>query len=108
MMLRVPGCFFTVSSIFNSILSIKSLLMSNSFALSKVLLAFSLLVTVMVSCKNYEKVYLKNFDFPPPDSTKFATLDGNSGKLFDMLTVKSTGIDFQNSMEFRFLEDNNL
>src|SRR6188768_3339688 len=82
--------------------------MSNFSAWLKIVAFFAITVSLLSSCKNYEKVYSRNFDFPPADSTKFSPLDGNSGKLFDLLTYKTTGIDFHNTMEFKFLEDNNL
>ncbi|MBA3647345.1 MAG: VCBS repeat-containing protein [Chitinophagales bacterium] len=70
-----------------------------------------LLVSVLLfvaSCTNFEKVYQKNFDFPAADSSKFDKTDGNSGKMFDILTGTSTGINFINQLKFGFLQDNNL
>jgi hypothetical protein len=71
-------------------------------------LAVAAIALLLASCKNFDQVYSRNFDFPPADSTKFAKLDEPSGKLFDLLTDKSTGIDFSNRMDFKFLDDNNL
>jgi hypothetical protein len=68
---------------------------------------FFLLLT-LAACSNYEQAYKKNFDFPPPDSTKFNLPDMPSGKLFDLLSEKSTGIDFLNAVQFGFMQDNNL
>src|SRR5215467_12283479 len=67
-----------------------------------------ILALTMASCRNYEHAYSKNFDFPPPDSTKFNLPDVPSGKMFDLLSGKSTGIDFVNRVQFGFMEDNNL
>ena len=68
-----------------------------------------ILLTLAVSaCTNYESAYKKNFDFPPPDSTKFNLPDVPSGKMFDLLSAKSTGIDFLNAVQFGFMQDNNL
>ncbi|MCS6917629.1 MAG: FG-GAP-like repeat-containing protein [Chitinophagales bacterium] len=74
------------------------------------LAAFALLVLVtpMMHCTNYESALKKNFDFPPPDSTKFNYPDVPSGKMFDLLGSKSTGIDFINKVQFGFMADNNL
>lgn len=65
-------------------------------------------IAMLASCTNYEKAYKKNFDFPPPDSSKFNLPDVASGKLFDLLSTKSTGIDFVNKVQFGFMQDNNL
>jgi hypothetical protein len=65
-------------------------------------------VLFCASCTNFDKVYERNFDFPPADSTKYTHLDESTGKQFDILTGKSTGIDFINAMDFKFLDDNNL
>lgn len=59
-------------------------------------------------CTNYESALKKSFDFPPPDSTKFNYPDVPSGKMFDLLGSKSTGIDFLNAVQFGFMQDNNL
>lgn len=82
--------------------------MSNFSPRLKSLLAIAAVAVSLSSCKNFDQVYSRNFDFPPPDSTKFAKLDEPSGKLFDLLTDKTTGIDFTNRMDFKFLDDNNL
>src|SRR4030095_4706773 len=71
-------------------------------------LAFTASVLFLGSCTNYDKIVERNFDFPPPDSSKYAHLDENSGKQFDLLSSTSTGIDFINAMDFKFLDDNNL
>ncbi len=73
------------------------------------LLSATLLIMITVSaCRNYERAYQRNFDFPPPDSTKFNLPDVASGKMFDLLSGKSTGIDYVNNVQFGFMEDNNL
>jgi hypothetical protein len=82
--------------------------MSDLYTRFKAGLTITGVVLFFASCTNFEKVYQRNFDFPPPDSTKFSHLDENSGKQFDLLTGKSTGIDFTNAMDFKFLDDNNL
>ncbi len=66
------------------------------------------LCALYVSCTNYEQALKKDFDFPPPDSTKFNYPDVPSGKLFDLLGSQSTGIDFLNEVKFGFMQDNNL
>ncbi|MGB3075734.1 MAG: VCBS repeat-containing protein, partial [Chitinophagales bacterium] len=82
--------------------------MSNFSPRLRAYVAVTAVALLMASCKNFDHVYSRNFDFPPADSTKFAKLDEPSGKLFDLLTDKSTGIDFSNRMDFKFLDDNNL
>jgi hypothetical protein len=71
--------------------------MSNFSARFKAGLAIAAVAVLLASCTNFEKVYQRNFDFPPPDSTKFSKLDESSGKQFDLLTGKSTGINFSNA-----------
>ncbi|MCS6991744.1 MAG: VCBS repeat-containing protein [Chitinophagales bacterium] len=66
------------------------------------------LILLFVQCTNYESALKKSFDFPPPDSTKFNYPDVPSGKMFDLLGSKSTGIDFLNAVKFGFMQDNNL
>src|SRR5437868_15447362 len=68
----------------------------------------TVLTALIASCTNYEKVYQRNFDFPPPDSSKYNVPDVASGKMFDLLSTKSTGIDFVNKVQFGFMADNNL
>jgi len=70
--------------------------------------AIIVVVIMQAACTNYESAYKKNFDFPPPDSSKWNYPDVPSGKLFDLLSGKSTGIDFVNKVQFGFMEDNNL
>ncbi|MEP7127228.1 MAG: VCBS repeat-containing protein [Chitinophagales bacterium] len=82
--------------------------MSNFSPRLRAYVAVTAVALLLASCKNFDHVYSRNFDFPPADSTKFAKLDEPSGKLFDLLTDKSTGIDFSNRMDFKFLDDNNL
>src|ERR1700712_163559 len=71
--------------------------------------AIIVVITVALSsCHNYETALKKNFDFPAPDSSKFDVLDKPSGKMFDLLSTVSTGIDFVNKVQFGFMADNNL
>src|SRR5258706_10728271 len=66
-------------------------------------------LSVMISsCTNtYQKADLTVVDFPAYDSTKFTPLDKPSGKLFDILTDKTTGLVFSNDVGFRMRNDNN-
>ncbi|MCY7409668.1 MAG: VCBS repeat-containing protein, partial [Chitinophagales bacterium] len=80
--------------------------MENS--IKSIIALFFFATTALISCKNYENAYKKNFDFPAPDSAKFAKLDVPSGKMFDLLSSKTTGIDFKNDVNFGFMADNNL
>jgi len=56
-----------------------------------------LLMAILSSCNSgYKKADLTVIDFPGFDSTKFDPLDKPSGKLFDILTNNTTGLDFSN------------
>lgn len=70
---------------------------------------FSLLFLLAIaSCKSgYQKAGLTVVDFPAYDSLQFDPLDQPSGKLFDILTDKSTGLTFSNDVGFRMRNDNN-
>lgn len=60
------------------------------------------------SCSgNYKNAALTVVDFPTYDSTKFDPLDKPSGKMFDILSDKSTGLRFSNDVGFRMRNDNN-
>ena len=66
------------------------------------------LLGAMGACNNtYKKSELTVVDFPTYDSSKFTPLDKPSGKLFDILTDKSTGLVFSNNVGFRMKNDNN-
>src|SRR6185295_7400544 len=65
-------------------------------------------LALLSACNNtYTKSDLTVVDFPTYDSTKFTPLDKPSGKMFDILTNKSTGLDFSNDVGFRMRNDNN-
>src|SRR4026207_118524 len=65
-------------------------------------------IALLAACNNeYKKSDLGVVDFPTYDSTKFTPLDQSSGKLFDILTDKSTGLKFSNDVGFRMRNDNN-
>jgi hypothetical protein len=68
-----------------------------------------LLLAILSSCNSgYKKADLTVIDFPTYDSTKFDPLDKASGKLFDILTKATTGLDFSNDVGFRMRSDNNI
>src|SRR4030095_8531868 len=68
-----------------------------------------LIVGLLSSCNSgYKKADLTVIDFPTYDSTKFDPLDKPSGKLFDILTNKTTGLNFSNDVGFRMRSDNNI
>jgi len=70
--------------------------------------AGGILSLLLSSCSGtYKKSDLTVVDFPTYDSTKFDPLDKPSGKLFDILTDKSTGLHFSNDVGFRMRNDNN-
>src|SRR4029078_12061685 len=75
---------------------------------STVILVATFLSVFVWSCSNtYQKSDLTVVDFPAYDSTQFTPLDKPSGKLFDILTGKSTGLAFSNDVGFRMRNDNN-
>lgn len=79
----------------------------------KNILPFSALLALaaglLASCNSgYKKADLTVVDFPTYDSTKFDPIDKPSGKLFDILSNKSTGLDFSNDVGFRMRNDNNI
>ncbi len=71
--------------------------------------AFVLLTALLASCNSgYKKADLTVVDFPSYDSTKFDPIDKPSGKLFDMLSDASTGLNYSNNVGFRMRNDNNI
>jgi hypothetical protein len=65
-------------------------------------------MVVLGSCnEGYKKAALTVVDFPAYDSTRFDPLDEPTGKMFDILTDKSTGLRFSNDVGFRMRNDNN-
>ncbi|MCY7409512.1 MAG: VCBS repeat-containing protein, partial [Chitinophagales bacterium] len=67
------------------------------------------LLSGYTSCNNsYKNSNLSVVDFPTYDSTKFDHTDIESGKLFDILTDKTTGLAFSNTVGFRMRNDNNI
>lgn len=66
-------------------------------------------IALLSACNSgYKKADLTVVDFPTYDSTKFDPLDKPSGKLFDILTSATTGLDFSNNVGFRMRNDNNI
>ncbi|MBA2422028.1 MAG: VCBS repeat-containing protein [Chitinophagales bacterium] len=71
--------------------------------------ALMLIAAMVTSCNSgYKKADLTVVDFPSYDSTKFDVIDQPSGKLFDMLSNASTGLNFSNNVGFRMRNDNNI
>ncbi len=63
---------------------------------------------LLAACKSgYQKAGLTVIDFPSYDSLQFDPLDKPSGKLFDILTQSTTGLQFSNDVGFRMRNDNN-
>lgn len=78
------------------------------FAAFRLISASMVLTAFISSCNStYKNSNLTVVDFPAYDSTKFPPLDKSSGKLFDILTNKTTGLDFSNDVGFRMKNDNN-
>ncbi len=80
-----------------------------NFSTLSIIAAAGFLGALFSACNSstYTKSDLTVVDFPTYDSTKFTPLDQPSGKLFDILTDKSTGLDFSNDVGFRMRNDNN-
>ena len=54
---------------------------------------------LLAACNStYKNADLTVVDFPTYDSTRFTPLDKPSGKLFDILTNKTTGLNFSNDV----------
>src|SRR4030095_4022891 len=76
---------------------------------SRIYGAFVILLIALSACNSsYKKADLTVIDFPTYDSSKFDQLDKSSGKLFDILSSSSTGLDFSNDVGFRMRNDNNI
>lgn len=74
------------------------------FSATGVIAALALLAACNSSYKNAD---LTVVDFPTYDSTKFTPFDKPSGKLFDVLTNATTGLNFSNDVGFKMRNDNN-
>ncbi len=70
---------------------------------NRYLLAFIWLIGISACTKNeIPTLEYPSFERLHKDNAPIDILDGNSGKLFDILTSKTTGLDFNNKMDFSF------